>query len=96
MVVHNNDEGGFKVWHSYEHDVCSHNEIGSYADFQAQHDIIAEWTEPKTGEFWVNVYEGDGRSGSVCRHKTKKQADESATQRRIACKKVTWTEGDDE
>jgi hypothetical protein len=84
---------GVNVWHEQTDATWRHLRNGGFT-LKNDHDIIAEWTEPKTGEFWVNVY-ADGYI-MFNSHATKKKADMSAGSDRTACKKVTWTEGDDE
>lgn len=54
-------------------------------------DLIEEYKEPQTGEFWVNVYGDDGLAVSW----SKKYADlrSDSADVRIARIKVTYTEG---
>lgn len=49
-----------------------------------------EYVEPKSGEFWVNIYPDSFQ------YKTKEQADSFAREDRIAVKCVRWAEGDEE
>jgi len=49
--------------------------------------------EVKTREFWVNVYNG-GQMYHI--RGTKEEADFAGINNRIALKRVTWTEGDEE
>ncbi len=51
-------------------------------------DLISEWKEPRSGTFWVNVYE---RSHY---HESKESADHGASSKRLACVEVKWKEGD--
>lgn len=62
-------------------------------------DLILEWHEPRTGEFWVNVYEDEDTSSGLRfgYYEGKDYADKVARgSGRIAIKKITWTEGDEE
>lgn len=71
--------------------MLSHREDGSYSIYPSGLDIVGEWTEPKTGTVWVNIY-GDG--GVIVRS-SRDEADRIASGcNRIARKKVTWTEGE--
>lgn len=49
-----------------------------------------EYKEPKTGEFWLNIYPG----GDYNRYPSKGVADNCAGVSRIACIRVKWTEGE--
>lgn len=51
-------------------------------------DLIEEWKEPKTGELWLNIYRGN-----YAIHDSKNNANGVSTKGRLACVKVTWTEG---
>lgn len=91
-------DGTFTAYHINGDQAWNHDPDGGYNKPSNQHDkkfdLISEWHEPRSGEFWVNVYE-DG-PGCVS-WLTKEDADaavESAV--RIALKRVTWTEGDEE
>ena len=54
-------------------------------------DLIVPYVEPRTGEFWVNVYKET--LGSACLSKA--SADHSALpSKRLACVRVKWTEGE--
>ena len=55
----------------------------------SEHDLIEPWTEPKRGEFWVNVYPDE-----VIAHKSKKEARNNSVTGRLACVHVRWTEGE--
>lgn len=64
-----------------------------YGHVYDDNDIIAEWHEPRKGEFWVNVFED--QVGNL--HGTRNDADTSATGLpRLALKRVVWTEGDEQ
>lgn len=61
-------------------------------------DIIGEWKEPESGEFWTNVYRSQGGEIIIGPHRFyRSEADEACSQNyslfRIACVRTRWTEG---
>lgn len=83
LVYHSIKNG--KVWSGDKED-------GGY-------DIISEWVEPRTGTFWVNVYDGNVGVGVISGpYATKQDADREKDRNngRIALKRVRWAEGDEE
>lgn len=67
-------------------------------DLYLDEDIISEWREPRSGEYWVNVYEyEDGSTYSGTSYEHEHEADAAAAAfgaRRIAKTRKTWTEGE--
>ncbi len=68
---------------------CDPNGKAVYKPMIHSGDLIEPWTEPRTGEFWVNVYD----THATINYSSKENADELAASDRLACVKVTWTEG---
>lgn len=52
-------------------------------------DLIAPWTDPKTGTVWVNVYDDHFMT-----YTTRDYADRHAMSGRLACVSINWTEGE--
>lgn len=59
-------------------------------------DLITPWADPRTGEFWVNVYDDKKPSiGNVYVYKSREEADSfEEFYKRLACVRVKWTEGE--
>lgn len=53
-------------------------------------DIVAPWVEPRKGTIWVNIYNNPNSTGG---HSNRADADQSATDNRLACIQVDWIEG---
>ncbi len=53
-------------------------------------DLIAEWTEPMCGTYWLNILS----KGRPVAYVSREMADQMAQANRIACVAVNWTEGD--
>ncbi|MBR0721781.1 hypothetical protein [Bradyrhizobium manausense] len=67
-----------------------------YASKEYEHDLVAEWREPKRIKGWLNVYlPGDGRDEMFsCVHKTREKADAVMfASERIACIEIDVLEG---
>jgi len=59
-------------------------------------DLISEWVEPRSGSFWVNVYDIEQTSPAHISpaYLSKDLANRTAGRLRMACVEVKWTEGD--
>jgi len=101
QILRYQKEENMLVWHSEQpYTPCDHNKNGTRTRIEGlgmtpyekerkqEFDLIEPWTEPRKGEFWVNVYEG------VNKYATKEGADNGALSHRLACVKVSWTEGE--
>jgi len=101
VVVRIPERGGYiRACHEQHDLVVSHriSDGGIVDDYQhvranKDYDLIEPWKEPRTGEFWVNVYE-PWTASEVARYSTREIADENAIANRIACVPVKWTEGE--
>ncbi len=56
------------------------------------YDLIEPWTEPRKGEFWVNVYPPSGPRDELW--DSREEADAMDKGDRLACVRVQWTEGE--
>jgi len=88
VVAMYDDGSGFKAWHSEEGWTRAHSMDGSRIH-PDDYDLIEPWSEPRKGEFWVNVYED-----AHWTYRTEKAANHGGGTDRIACVKVNWTEGE--
>lgn len=97
----------YRLWHENTCTTLWHKKDGIYHGSSRELDIISEWVEPLKGEFWVNIYNNKanlfGCFSNDCNeynfttfasYSTKEDADKPAEKHRIACVKVSWTEGD--
>jgi hypothetical protein len=93
VVVSHSSNSCLRVWHeNREKDTTVHYPNGRFATrVDDGADLIEPWTEPKKGEFWVNVYEKEDVEGIFY---SREVADRSITGYRLACVKVSWTEGE--
>lgn len=76
---------------------------GKCVEVTQNHDLIAEWSEPQSGEVWVNVnhytpgYRGENGKIFFGNHPTKEEADyavkNSQISKRTARIKIQWREG---
>ncbi len=108
MVVDIPERGGsFLVWHSNQpqtpvsHALVDGSRVQSCgriedADLYKQgYDLIEPWSEPVIHEFFVNFYDSDYVSGFTTRGAANNHADnEMRHQKRIACIKIKFTEGE--
>lgn len=93
IVTMRDKENGFDVFHEHEECIWGHESEGAYAGDETSernYDLIEPWTEPKSGEVWVNIY--DNGIGSECLPSIE-AAEMGAVTGRIARIKVKWTEG---
>lgn len=97
-VTHDNY---FRVWHESLMDTRLHDADGKACTIVniRDYDIISEWHEPRTSEFWVNVYLYDGKKVWFgYKYSSKSEADQQAAKSnlsefRLDCIHIKWTEG---
>lgn len=84
-------EGGiFKLFNVAEEDWHYYLPDGAYeGDRPNPLSVKEEWSEPKRGTLWLNVYEGYRAVYS-----SKDAANKAAYKGRLACVEVKWTEGE--
>ena len=68
-----------------------------YDGSQSKYDLINVPEKKRSGEVWVNVYPKDSIFPEAIAHSSRASAndlDKRAREQRIACARVTWTEGE--
>lgn len=65
------------------------NDGGKAPVFIYQGENLEEYTPPKTGKLWLNVYS----DSDLYLYETRESADRHAGSDRLACVEVNWTEG---
>ena len=89
VVLEKAEDGLLLVWRRGGSSLFFHDEDGVCGGLR-ERDLISEWTEPKTGTVWVNIYEGTLRGSAW---DTVQGAKDAAKGGVIARVRVDWTEG---
>lgn len=94
VVVDTAGDGDILVYHTKTMYILGHDEHGVNSSELTDYDLISPWTEPRSGEFWVNVY---NYHGDIIRIMTDKKAEKrDFDYKLLATKHIKWVEGDTE
>lgn len=99
VVVAMPEFGGVLVWHSIKPlAVIQHMDFCVFLNRIDDSDIVAEWSEPRSGEVWVNLFEVDNGILAAS-YEQKWEADTQLKTmpkkfKPIAQKHIKWTEGE--